>query len=326
VRNLRNNIFIISVLLILAGCAGRNNKAVEVNNSESRDFPRVSIPTVYANSDEKDRIEYLVDHYWDDFLDTSSIWKCDTALVNGVPKRSLEEVFGTYVGILDSFCGYKESQQSLSQLFAKAEAFEKKDTSTNVFETLSDFVSKYYYDPNSPVRNEEIYLSYVSKLAESQYVNPDRKLGYEYETQLCSMNRIGEKAADFKYKTSNDKVGSLYGVKADYTLLIFSDPDCGDCSKTMEQISSVDKISEMISSGKLAIVDIYIDLDVERWKEESSKYPSNWINGYDYNYLIRGDQIYNVRAIPSLYLLDNEKRVLLKDAPIEKIMGYLFNL
>ena len=35
------------------------------------------------------------------------------------------------------------------------------------------------------------------------------------------------------------------------------------------------------------------------------------------------DQIYNVRAIPSLYLLDREKRVILKDAPQDKVFEKL---
>ena len=32
-----------------------------------------------------------------------------------------------------------------------------------------------------------------------------------------------------------------------------------------------------------------------------------------------------MRAIPSLYLLDAEKRVLMKDAPVEKVLQYLDN-
>ena len=42
--------------------------------------------------------------------------------------------------------------------------------------------------------------------------------------------------------------------------------------------------------------------------------------------VIRNEELYSVRAIPSLYLLDEEKRVILKDAPENKMMHYLVNL
>ena len=47
-------------------------------------------------------------------------------------------------------------------------------------------------------------------------------------------------------------------------------------------------------------------------------------NGYDPDYAIRTDRLYDVRAIPSLYLLDSEKTVLMKDAPTEKVLPAIF--
>ena len=55
-------------------------------------------------------------------------------------------------------------------------------------------------------------------------------------------------------------------------------------------------------------------------------YPEEWYNGFDPDYVIRTDQLYNVRAIPSLYLLDADKKVMLKDATTEKLFGVLENL
>ena len=49
-------------------------------------------------------------------------------------------------------------------------------------------------------------------------------------------------------------------------------------------------------------------------------------NGYDHNYAIRTDLIYNVRGIPSIYLLDAEKTVLMKDATPERVLTALANL
>jgi hypothetical protein len=55
-------------------------------------------------------------------------------------------------------------------------------------------------------------------------------------------------------------------------------------------------------------------------------YPDNWYNGFDPDMVIRGESLYNVRAIPSLYLLDKDKIVLMKDAPENRLFDYLSRL
>ena len=86
------------------------------------------------------------------------------------------------------------------------------------------------------------------------------------------------------------------------------------------------KVSEMISDGTLAVLNIYIDEDLQTWKDYMQVYPKEWYNGFNPDFVIRNNELYNVRAIPSLYLLDKEKRVILKDAPENKMMSYLVNL
>ena len=42
--------------------------------------------------------------------------------------------------------------------------------------------------------------------------------------------------------------------------------------------------------------------------------PSSWINAYDAGARISKEELYDLKAIPSMYLLDRDKRVLAKDA------------
>ena len=74
------------------------------------------------------------------------------------------------------------------------------------------------------------------------------------------------------------------------------------------------------------MVDVYIDEDIDLWKQRMAGYPSAWINGYDPTFTIRTDRIYAVRAVPSLYLLDKDKTVVLKDAPAEVVLPALETL
>ena len=38
---------------------------------------------------------------------------------------------------------------------------------------------------------------------------------------------------------------------------------------------------------------------------------------------VQNTPLYNIRAIPSVYLLDRDKRVILKDVPTDYLMQYL---
>ena len=53
-------------------------------------------------------------------------------------------------------------------------------------------------------------------------------------------------------------------------------------------------------------------------------YPATWYNGFDPDFIIRADLLYNVRAIPSLYLLDKDKTVILKDAVTGRVLEFLY--
>ena len=155
--------------------------------------------------------------------------------IKGILKDDVEQKFGLYTTILWS-APLDEACKSVSRLFSAAEACEKRDTSSNVFETITKFAEKYFYDPNSPLRNEEFYLPYVEGLAKSECVPEAMRPAYSYDASMCALNRIGTKAADFSFKDLRGKVHTLYGVKADYTLLFFSNPGCPNCREITEMI------------------------------------------------------------------------------------------
>ena len=75
----------------------------------------------------------------------------------------------------------------------------------------------------------------------------------------------------------------------------------------------------------MAVLNIYIDEDLQGWRDYMPIYPEEWYNGFDPDLAIRTENLYDVRAIPSLYLLDEEKRVILKDAPENRLFNLLLS-
>ena len=137
------------------------------------------------------------------------------------------------------------------------------------------------------------------------------------------MNRVGTKAADFRFEDKNGIVRRLYDIKADFTVLFFSNPGCEACKEIILSLKEMPQVDKMIAARKIAVLNIYIDEDLEAWRSYMPIYPENWYNGFDPDFVIRMDQLYNVRAIPSLYLLDKDKTVIMKDAVTGNVIDFL---
>ena len=292
-------------------------------------FPLVSIPMMY--SDDADATSsYVLEHYWDSFFATDASTTASSIL--GVSDEDVEQALANYIGILqqrkalatpDATAPLEQATKSVSAFFRKLEKKQQADTSSLVYLRMTELVSRYLYDPNSPMRDEDLYLPFVEAAAISPCTADDMRTAYKYESSICRTNRFGKKVPDVKYCKADGKKGTLYGVKADYTMLFFSNPGCNSCKEIINEVMSRRYIDQYISEGRLAIVNIYIDSEVSKWRDYVHNYPASWINGYDYTFKLRESGLYGIRAIPSLYLLDSQKRVLMKDAPTENVLSFL---
>ena len=318
---MRKYLGILTVTLLCA-CGPRSGKTGS-DTPVRRDFPAVEVPSLY--SDPLERAGYAAGHFWDRFTDTVQVYACDSATVNGVPLETLEPQMGLFASLLGEL-PLDTGSKAVIRLYDRADAFERKYPDSNVFEELGRLARHYLYDPNSPVRNEDLYYPFVDRLGRSDLIDNGYRMGYEWDARMCRLNRVGTPAADFAFTDTRGRLRTLYGVQAEYTVLIFGNPGCKACLEIMEAMESTPAVAALISSGRLQVVDVYIDQEIDDWKAHIPEYPATWINGYDHSYTIRTDLIYNVRGIPSIYLLDRDKTVLLKDAPEERVLAALANL
>ncbi|MBO4427035.1 MAG: DUF5106 domain-containing protein [Bacteroidales bacterium] len=288
--------------------------------SDVREFPMVKVPGVYAEPVEIE--EYVAEHYWDPFFALDG--PVDSALVLGVAKSEVEKAFSTWRVLLDEM-PLEKAQGLVAQLFRKTEAKHLADTSSRFYLVFTDIVSRYLYDPNSPMRDEDLYLPFVRGLAASPCTREDFRRAYVHEAKMCEMNPRGSIAPDFVITRSNGKRFRLHQVPAKHLLLFFSNPGCHACQEIINDVMSIPDINVRIASREIAVVNVYIDEDIESWMAYEHNYPKNWYSGYDAAGIIRADLLYNVRAIPSLYLLDAEKRIVLKDAPTARVKAELLD-
>ena len=316
---MRDRILILALLAALAAGCGQGKKAEQF---KVLPFPDVVPPEMM--SDPADRAEYLAEHYWDRLMDPAREYPSDSLLLNGVRRGDIEQKFADWTSILD-MVPRSSADRSISSLYDRTVAFERKDTASDVFDTFVMLAEKYFYDPNSPLRNEDNYHAFVKRLASYEGFDETVRSRYAFEAEMTALNRTGTIAADFSFADRNGRIRTLHDIEAPLTLLFFSNPGCAACMEIINVLRDHEVISSMISDGSLAVVNIYIDEDIRAWREYMPIYPDEWYNGFDPDLVIRNDNLYHVRAIPSLYLLDDEKRVILKDAPENRVFGTLLS-
>ena len=309
---------IAAAVILFTGCGQK-----KAEQFQALPFPDVFPPAMMEDAQE--RIDYMALNTWNRITDPSREYPSDSTLVSGVSKDDVEQKLANWIQILD-MSGYATARKGITRLYERALACEKADSSSNVFETFMELVEKYMFDPNSPLRNEDYYGIYAERLSTYSGFSPEMREKYARDARLCALNRVGTKAADFRFADRRGKMHTLYGIKSPLTLLFFSNPGCEACMSIINVLKGEPGISEMIASGKLAVLNIYIDEDLEAWRSYMPVYPQEWYNGFDPDLVIRTEVLYNVRAIPSLYLLDEDKTVLLKDAPENRVFDYLVRL
>ena len=290
----------IVVILLAALCAVSCGRRSSRQQTSAAPQMRVFLPAIAPSSLSDDaKRDYLRWHYWDrfDFADTLFIREVDTV--------QMVEAYVRWIALISD---RPTDGVPMDSLMRRASASRPM---LDYFTMLAELV---IHDPNSPLRNDEFYIPVLRAVLASPYYDEYERIGPSYDLNMAMQNRIGERANDFRYTLASGRTGTLYGIRADYTLVFFNNPDCGMCERIRAEIVASPLLSEMIRAGRLEVLALYPDEDLTAWRAHAPQVPSSWINAYDAGARISKEELYDLKAIPSMYLLDRDKRVLAKDA------------
>lgn len=288
--------FCLLALPVLLSCSGRKSAPATAPEKVPPRLFRVVAPP--GAMDDAQRYAYLREHFWDDldFADTVFIVSTDTI--------HMLRAFDTYIWNF-----VMESDPS-----PVAELMRKASGSKTMLEYFAMLAERVLHDPNSPLHSDELYIPVLEALVASPWLDEWEKIAPEHDLRMALQNRVGLPANDFRYTLASGRTGTLYGIRADYTLVFFNNPDCGMCERIRAEIVASPLLSEMIRAGRLEVLALYPDEDLTAWRAHAPQVPSLWINAYDAGARISKEELYDLKAIPSMYLLDRDKRVLAKDA------------
>lgn len=300
-----SNVKYLSFILLLVLTACKSGPAASQEQNGKQDTVKVfnlpDIPVVLNTVSQ--RADYMVKHYWDrfDFTDTTYVSQIDVA----------EQAWVDYCDLLEHV-PLSDAQTAIKETIGRAGKNKK------MLDFFAELADKYLYDPNSPMRNEELYIPVLEALTASPMLNETEKIRPQARLELAQKNRLGTKALNFTYTLDSGAKGTLYQFPAEYTLLFINNPGCHACSEMIEGLKSSPVINGFIAGKKLRVLSLYPDEELDEWKKHRGDFAKEWTNGYDKELVIKNKNLYDLRAIPTLYLLDKNKIVLLKDATLQR--------
>lgn len=182
---------------------------------------------------------------------------------------------------------------------------------------LMEIAEHYLADPNSPVRDEEMFISVLEAFIESPGIDDERKLRPAELLKVAEMNRKGAIANDFGYVDRNGITGRLHSLSEEYIIIFFFNPECADCKRVSELLADCEALTKKVKEKKMTVIALYPDEDNAIWERYCRELPEEWIVA---RYATPDDaSSYDLPAIPMLYLIDKDKRVIAKDIPPERL-------
>lgn len=286
------------VLLFVCGCRNGRGRTAVVADKQVAEYYKVPVaPSMLSGQERID--DFYARNWWRDFDfgDTLQITLADSA------------------AFIRLFCGWVQVLERVPDVGPGCVegVMSRASASKKCFDMFVMAAREVLADPNSPLRDDELYMPVLKYRIESPFTDEATRERCIYRLDILSQNRLGHKANNIRYTLADGFEGTLYGIKAEFTLVFINNPGCEMCRTVREDISSSDLLTKYIASGRLKVLAIYPDQDLDEWLRYRTEMPSTWINGYDRECVMRTRGTYNLSAIPSLYLLNKDKNVLIKD-------------
>ena len=285
--------------------------------------------------------QYYKNHYWDnvDFKDDGTI---RNPFFNNKIKRYFDSVVLTHP---DSVCVEidkimeKTKPGSVTYMLLLAHLTYKYETSKimgfdKVFVYMSDNYFKTgkangIYDDNDVVqkiikRADKLKPLLVGATAQDLFMIraedfPKLKaMGFEDAKNSEEMTNV--------YYKNVDQVSKMYvklsDVKAEYTVLVFWDVDCGHCQKEIPIL--LEQYNDLLKEKKdVKVYSVYMQHEGDKYLKYIAENKLPWINVYDGAHYNNAVEKYDVYSTPVIYILDKNKVIKAKRIDAQQIKNII---
>ena len=264
-------------LFILLACmliqAQAQTKA-QAPSQPQQSFPYPALPDTLRSVEQ--RAGYLSEHYWDNYN------FADTLMLKS--EEVTEQGFVNFIDILGRFSP-AIAQKGITGFTQRAF---KNTAAKERFESL---IEHYFENPQSPLRNDRVYLLFLEEMKNSPCFDEAEKERLAFKIKTTNKNLPGDIAINFNFKDENGKSHQLSDYRDQKVILYFYDPDCENCHKVSAWLK------QQTIPADIKVLKIIADNPISH--------------------------IYSLRAMPTIFLLDKGNLVVLKDCTAQELIAYV---
>lgn len=174
---------------------------------------------------------------------------------------------------------------------------------------FADDMQRRFFDPNSPLRNDEIYSMALEResLCDS-WTSFDQKR-ISWAQRLLENNAVGSAVKDIVL--GGEEETTLHHLIDRPVVFLLYGEKCAACSELIDALGKSDFLLEKAASGEIRLVSMYVGDDPQEFVELSRRL-EGWNNYFDILSSVYSAVTFDIRLVPSLYLIDSDKTVLVR--------------
>jgi peroxiredoxin len=256
------------------------------------------------------QLRWYRQHFFDNF-DLSN-----EALLR-MPRPVYNEKINEYLDKL-----YAPNPDTLSKAVDKIIAMAKKNQETYKYATytcLSKFQQPEIMGLDAVYVH--IYDKYFASGEMNFWINDKFKKNLQEYAERTRKSLIGKTAPDLKMQDVNKQPKSMYDLKNRYTILYIFDPDCGHCKEETPKL--VDFYTKNKSRFDVEVYAVSADTSMAKMRDyiRDMKIKFTTVNG-PRTYVGPYQDLYDAITTPSLFVIDNKKKIIAKKIPAEKLEDF----
>lgn len=255
------------------------------------------------------QLRWYREHFFDNF-DLS-----DPALIC-MPRPMYSEKVNEYLDKL-----FSPHPDSITKAIATVVSKAKKNQETYKYAT---WICLLKYQQPEIMGLDEVYVNvYDQYFATGEmdfWVNDKLKKNLKDHADRLRKSLVGKKAPNLIMQDANFKPRSMYDIKNKYTVLFIFDPDCSHCKEeTPKLVAFYDK-----KKYDLEVYAVSADTSMAKMRDYIRDMKMKWItvNG-PRTYVGPYQDLYDAMTTPSLYVIDDKKKIIAKKVPAEKLDDFL---
>ena len=114
----------------------------------------------------------------------------------------------------------------------------------------------------------------------------------------------------------------LTDIKANYTIVVFYDPDCGHCRESTPVLKAFYEKNK--TKRGIQILAASVARSPAQWKKYIREFGvGEWVHGYDLSFQIEFRKTFDVVTTPLIYVLDQNKTILARRLPADQLDAFL---